>query len=176
MPDQTITGGCLCGSVRFEVKDRFLYAGYCHCSQCRRFSGAASTPLGGIATEDLKITSGADKLSKYVKSPATTLAFCSVCGSSLYAEKPLFKTLHVRFGSLDRAPKLLPAAHMYVSSAPSWAPIVDDLPQFDDLADPATRAKFMSQFSGIFAHMQLTLPEVDASDPSPSPPVRAEES
>ena len=155
MSDHVIAGGCLCGAVRFAIKDRVLYAGYCHCSQCRRFSGTASTALGGIAAEDLTITSGADLLARYVKSPATTLVFCSICGSSLYAEKPLFGTLHLRYGCLDKPPTLLPTVHMYASSAVSWAPIVDDMPRFDDLGDTATRKRFMDHFTLIFDQLRL---------------------
>jgi hypothetical protein len=38
---EVVTGGCLCGAVRFEVELPFRRANACHCSRCRRHSGSA---------------------------------------------------------------------------------------------------------------------------------------
>ena len=43
-----LTGSCLCGAVRYEVADAFEYAANCHCSKCRRTTGAACKPFAGI--------------------------------------------------------------------------------------------------------------------------------
>ena len=36
-----VTGGCICGSVRYEINAPAISTGYCHCSCCRKFSGSA---------------------------------------------------------------------------------------------------------------------------------------
>ena len=48
-----LTGRCLCGAIEYSVPDRFQYPGYCHCSDCRKFSGSSFSVIGGIPTEDL---------------------------------------------------------------------------------------------------------------------------
>jgi aspartate racemase len=55
-----IRGGCLCGGVRYEVRGAFLRAGHCHCSRCRRHSGAAVGTQGRVRREDFTLLSGAE--------------------------------------------------------------------------------------------------------------------
>ena len=57
-----LEGGCLCGAVRFSVDDAFRYALNCHCSQCRRATGAAFKPFAGIERAKLRVVSGEDEL------------------------------------------------------------------------------------------------------------------
>jgi len=59
---RTLKGKCLCGTVRYEAADQFLYSLNCHCSNCRRATGAAFKPFAGIERGKLKVTSGADHL------------------------------------------------------------------------------------------------------------------
>src|SRR5438105_11753662 len=103
-----ISGRCLCGTFEYEVNDNFKYSGFCHCSDCRRFSGSASSAMAGIANEEFNVTKGAEAIKTYFKSEKTVLAFCGNCGSSLYAEKPKRGMLHLRLGTLNEAPTLRP--------------------------------------------------------------------
>ena len=60
MPDdRMLTGSCLCGAVGYEVADAFGYALNCHCSGCRRATGAAFKPFGGIERERFRLTDAA---------------------------------------------------------------------------------------------------------------------
>lgn len=128
---RTIQGRCLCGSVEYEVPDDFKYAGFCHCSDCRRFSGSASSAIGGIPTGALRIVRGDESIATYKKSAATVLAFWRSCGSSLYAEEPLRGMIHLRLGTLNEAPSLAPQFHSYVGSKAAWDIINDGLQQFE---------------------------------------------
>ena len=58
MPDLPLTGGCLCGQVRFEVTRPPVMAGYCHCSRCPRRTGTAAAVSARIAPDSLRILSG----------------------------------------------------------------------------------------------------------------------
>lgn len=131
-----LTGRCLCGAVQYTVPDALQYSGYCHCSDCRRFSGSAFSAMGGVALAELRILQGAERIGRYVKSAQTVLCFCRDCGSSLYAEKPLRGMAHLRLGTLDEAASLAPQFHSYVDSKAGWYPILDGLPQH-----PAGRGK-----------------------------------
>ena len=130
-----LKGRCLCGEIQFTVKDEFLYAGYCHCSQCRHYSGASGSAIGGVAMDALALESGKDSISRYQKTEDSILCFCSKCGSSLFGEKPQSGLVHIRYGSLDDSPTILPQAHMHTSSKAAWYEILDDLPQFTELPE-----------------------------------------
>lgn len=127
----TLSGRCLCGAIEFSVVDDFRYSGYCHCSDCRRFSGSASSAMAGTIPENLRIIQGQDHIATYAKSEDTVLAFCRTCGSSLYALKPRRHMVHLRLGTLNEAPSLAPQFHSYVGSKAPWDHINDDLPQFN---------------------------------------------
>ncbi|MGZ3691233.1 MAG: GFA family protein, partial [Pseudobdellovibrio sp.] len=53
-----ISGQCLCEAVGYEVVNDFKYALNCHCSKCRRATGAAFKSFGGIESSKLKIVKG----------------------------------------------------------------------------------------------------------------------
>ncbi len=126
-----LRGQCLCGSVKFEVEDQFLYSGYCHCGECR-LAGSGGTPIGGIEKVKFAITSVEDTLASYSKSSASKFYFCSHCGSSVFSEKPEAGLMHVRYGALIDSPSLKPQAHMYVASKADWYELDDELPKFEE--------------------------------------------
>lgn len=128
-----ITGGCLCGGVRYEVRGPFLRAGHCHCSRCRRHSGAAASTQGRVRREDFVLLSGADLVRVYRPDGGSVKAFCSVCGSSLFGGSwPEGDEVSIRFGTLDGDPGIRPQFHTFVGSKALWDEIQDDLPQYDE--------------------------------------------
>jgi hypothetical protein len=80
------TGGCLCGSVRFEIKSPIRNIVYCHCSQCRKAQGSAFATNGVVSTADFDIVSGADSLTGYESTPGQTKYFCKICGSPILSK------------------------------------------------------------------------------------------
>ena len=77
-------------------------------------------------------------LREYESSPGKHRAFCSRCGSPIYARLAENRdTLRIRLGSLDTPFAKQPRAHTWVSDKASWEPIDDQLPQFDQWADPS---------------------------------------
>ena len=128
---RVLNGSCLCGTVHYEVEDQFLYSLNCHCSECRRTTGAAFKPFAGIQREKLQITAGADRLMLYGEDSGHD-AHCGRCGSLLYSLVKQATTLHVTLGTLMDAPSIRPSAHIFVGSKAPWYTITDDLPQYDE--------------------------------------------
>jgi len=62
MLEPPLTGGCLCGGVRFEVTEPLRDAGYCHCTRCQRRTGNAASVSGGIVPGSLRVVSGDELL------------------------------------------------------------------------------------------------------------------
>jgi hypothetical protein len=128
----TITGGCLCGAVRYEVTGPFLRAGHCHCSRCRKHSGAAVLTQGRVRREDFRLLSSEENLRVYRPAEgAAVKAFCVLCGSSLFGGTwPEGPEVSIRLGSVDGDPGIRPQVHTFVDSRAPWDEITDDLPQY----------------------------------------------
>lgn len=75
-----VTGGCLCGAVRFSatLPDRNL--SFCWCSQCRR---QVSGPLICVS-EAVQWTITSGRAETYRASTSASRGFCARCGSTLY--------------------------------------------------------------------------------------------
>ena len=128
----TITGGCLCGAVRYEVDGPFLRAGHCHCSRCRKHSGAGLLTQGRVRREDFRLLSGEESLRVYRPAEgAAVKAFCVLCGSSLFGGTwPEGPEVSIRLGSVDGDPGIRPQYHTFVDSRAPWDEITDELPQY----------------------------------------------
>ncbi len=126
-----VTGGCLCEGVRYEVEPPFLRANHCHCSRCRKHSGAAVCTQARVPKDRFRLLRGADLIRVYGKGQGAVKAFCATCGSSLFGgDWPDGDQVSIRMGSLDGDPGIRPQCHTYVDSRAPWDEITDDLPQF----------------------------------------------
>ncbi len=128
---RTLGGSCECGAVTYAVADAFLYALNCHCSLCRRSTGAAFKPLAGIERTKLRVTRGEDDI-LIVGSPGWHDERCKLCGSLLFAVVREGAFAHVAMGTLVDSPTIRPTAHIFVGSKAPWFTITDDLPQYDE--------------------------------------------
>lgn len=128
----SLDGMCLCGAVRYVVQDEFLYAMNCHCAKCRRATGSAFKPFGGIERHKLRVTHGEDDLLIYGDAQAAHDVHCRKCGSLLYSVVREGAFVHVTFGTLVDAPSLHPTAHIFVASKAPWYSITDRLPQHEE--------------------------------------------
>lgn len=131
-------GSCLCGAIRYEVSGELGDFGYCHCTSCRKASGTGHGANAPVDRENFRVVSGAQVVREYESSPGKFRAFCSTCGSPLYAylaSSP--DVLRLRLGSLDTPFTKQPKAHTFVSDKAPWEPIADDIPQFSEWASKA---------------------------------------
>ena len=117
--------------VEYEAADEFSYALNCHCSICRRSTGAAFKPLAGIELNKLRITKGQDNV-LIVGAPGWHEKRCKLCGSLLFAVVRDGAFAHIAMGSLRDAPTARPTAHIFVGSKAPWFTITDDLPQYQE--------------------------------------------
>jgi hypothetical protein len=132
--DNPLLGSCLCGGVRFEVTAPFLWANHCHCSRCRKHSGAAGGTQGRVPRAGFRLLAGEDLIRVFNPDDGRAKAFCSVCGSSLFGgDWPDGDEVAIRFGSLDGDPGIRPEFHLHVASRAPWEELADDgLPRYDD--------------------------------------------
>lgn len=138
MPELPLTGGCLCGGVRFEVAEPLVAATYCHCTRCQRRTGSAAAASGRVAPGSLTITEGRELVTAYQPSEGFAKDFCGRCGSALWARNPDDAEMRfVRLGTFDADPGIRPSARQFVAYAAAWEPIPDDgLPQYPERRPP----------------------------------------
>lgn len=126
-PAAPVRGGCLCGGVRYAVTAPFLRANHCHCSRCRKHTGAAASTQGRVPREAFALLAGADLIRVYRPGDGMVKAFCTACGSSLFGGSwPDGREVSIRLGTLDDDPGISPQFHNYVADAPPWLPVPDD--------------------------------------------------
>ncbi|MEI4470218.1 GFA family protein [Frigidibacter sp. MR17.24] len=130
-----LRGGCLCGAAGFEVADDFGYALNCHCSQCRRATGAACKPFAGIARAALRPVQGEGVLRVNGAPDGAHDVFCGACGSLLWSVVREGAFVHVPLGVLIDPPSIRPQAHIFTGSKAPWHEITDALPQFEGFPD-----------------------------------------
>jgi hypothetical protein len=122
-----LTGGCLCGGVRFEVTAPLGPAGYCHCTRCQRRTGAAASPQARVEPGSVTVTAGTHLLRAYEPDDGFAKVFCSACGSSLWSVRPGDEgPWSVRLGAFDADPGVRPSHRQHVESAAPWEPIPED--------------------------------------------------
>src|SRR3954447_180899 len=115
--ENPLQGSCLCGGVRFEVTASFLWANHCHCSRCRKHSGAFGQTQGPAPREGFRLRQGEDLIAVHRPGDGRVKAFCSVCGSSLFGnEWPEGDEVAIRFGALDGDPRIRPEFHVFPSA------------------------------------------------------------
>ena len=125
-----ITGGCLCGKVRYEITGPLLKADHCHCSMCRRQHGAAFATYADFNPDEFNWVAGEAQLKVYEVASGAGWCFCSECGASL-AGTENGRVTSIALGTVEGDPGIKPAAHIYVGSKAQWYAINDNIPQFD---------------------------------------------
>jgi|SRR5579872_4166987 len=123
---KTITGGCMCGGVRYEVHGPLRDIVACHCTQCRRASGHFVTATA-CRRKAFKLAS--DRTLKwYVAVPGHRRGFCGECGSVLFFEEVGGERVSIAAGSLDEPQGLKVAAHIFTSEAGDYYEIDPAVP------------------------------------------------
>ena len=105
---ETMTGGCQCGRVRYEVEITTDDAYWCHCRMCQKATG-------GIAAAFVQVESPITWLGEpdwYDSSPVAKRPFCAKCGTPLgFAWKATSTSQDLTVGSFDDPSRFKPAAH-----------------------------------------------------------------
>ena len=127
MADLPLTGGCLCGGVRFRVDAPLVVATYCHCTRCQRRTGTAASAQARIQPGSLTVTRGEELIRTYAPPDGFPKLFCGACGSALWSRSPDDPDImSVRLGAFDGDPGIRPSLRQFVAYAASWEDIPDD--------------------------------------------------
>lgn len=135
-----ITGGCLCGKVRYTVAvDQPTAARQCWCRVCQYLSAGGGAVNAAFPKEAIAITGAmTDYVSVADSGSVMHRRFCSACGTPLFSEaEPRPQVIFVRVGTLDDPSLGAPAALIWTKSAPSYACFDPALPKIEGQPPPA---------------------------------------
>lgn len=135
---ETLTGGCLCGSVRYTLKPGYRMKPYaCHCTDCQKRTGTAFSSHMAVMEKDIELTGELDEGHFVQPSGAnSTIIGCARCKSRIYAKNDRHPGMvSLRWGTLDSSKDMSPQAHFWVSSKQPWIVIPDDVPALDTQPD-----------------------------------------
>lgn len=122
-------GRCFCGFVRYQAGGAPFNETSCHCSICRRTSGAPFVAWFSVRSSDFRFLAG--EPSTLRSSDHGTRTFCPRCGTPLTFRSSHFPDeVDVTIASLDSPESVRPKDHTRVSAKLSWVELDDGLPQF----------------------------------------------
>jgi hypothetical protein len=127
----TITGGCHCGAIRYQVEGDVIVHALCHCIDCRRHSGAPMVGWTMYRQEAVKVTKGTPKV--YASSESGRRQFCGDCGTGLFYvnEQMLPGIIDIQSATYDDPGTVPPQAQIQVADRIGWMKSAHELPEFE---------------------------------------------
>ena len=134
-------GVCLCGSIAFEISGALPDLYQCHCSLCRKQSGAMSNAATIVRATQLTWLKGQDKIKTWIKDTGFRTDFCSECGTPVpnpLRDKPYY---WIPMGLLDSSADSAIKLHLHLGSKADWdkGPLMgiqyDESPSLEHLLD-----------------------------------------
>jgi len=127
-----LTGGCMCGAVRYELTSDPFDCGWCHCRTCQLNSGAPAMVFASVPHGDLVWTKGADRVRSVRSSNFGHREFCGACGTPLLMKVDhQSETADLSVATLDEPGAVSPGFHIFWGSRIAWAEPKDELPRHE---------------------------------------------
>lgn len=133
---QVHEGGCFCGEIRYRARGTPSGPSICHCSICRRASGAPMVAWATFPTSDIEWVKGAPR--RFKSSSKAERSFCADCGTALtftFVKTP--DRTDVTLASLDRPERITPLDHIFTTTRIPWVRLADGLPTFPEDRTPS---------------------------------------
>jgi len=125
-----IRGSCICGAIRFEI-EKVRALTHCHCTNCRKLTGASFATYAHVAKNRFRFTAGEDQIEQFESAPGSYRNRCKTCGCLAPGQAPYLETVSIPAGLLDDDPGVKPMLHVFTSSKAPWWDIQDGLPQHE---------------------------------------------
>jgi hypothetical protein len=126
-----IKGSCLCGNISLQIDGEVRNARFCHCVNCRKFSGTGYAAWGLVRADQLTVSAPDFQVTKF-DSGGGLRAFCSSCGAPLWYEPagmPQYRGIPL--GVIDEGQVPKPAMHVWAKSKVDWISMPTDCPVYE---------------------------------------------
>jgi hypothetical protein len=130
-----ITGGCLCGQLRYQAEGEPMFAGLCFCADCRKASGSGFVPFMGFSADVVRIE-GRVSQSRTVsfRGGEAVRNHCPDCGSLVFGGIVGVDQEHTIYaGSLDDPSQFAPTIAIFTRDRPDWAGLPPGLSAFETM-------------------------------------------
>jgi hypothetical protein len=128
-----ITGGCLCGAVRYEADGEPVIALHCHCRDCQRASGTGHVPIMVMRKPQVSVSGRTRSFAVTGGSGHKAVRhFCPACGSLQFGTPEMdtsFFTIYA--GTLDDPSVFKPSYAQFTRSRPEWDRIAASIPEHE---------------------------------------------
>lgn len=122
-----LTGGCLCGEVRYAAQGEPINVRVCHCRLCQRAIGAAFNARALYAVDKVSVSG---PVGTAHSSEGLKRGFCTRCGTTIFSKREALGIMGLTSGSMDDSSGFVPSDHIWVSSKQPWLKLDDGLPQY----------------------------------------------
>jgi len=125
-----LSGGCLCGSIRYTILQQPILAYTCNCRFCQKDTGTAYRSALAILNENVELI-GKDFSVYTYKSVEHGRElyknFCPVCGTTISLKTERFPERQViMIGTLDDPSQIELSTHMFAEEAFDWVEFPKD--------------------------------------------------
>jgi hypothetical protein len=133
-----ITGGCLCGKIRYSANVEPAFTGVCHCGDCQKFTGSAFAVVVAVPKAALSVQGELSTFSKPGDSgKPIERRFCPECGSAITDEAAVMPDIvMISAGTLDDPSWVKPVMQIYCDSAQPWVQLGGGLQSFPKMPMP----------------------------------------
>lgn len=133
IPAPPLEGGCLCGAVRYTLSARPKAINACHCTDCRKATGAGAAIFLHMPSEAIAVTGAMASFRKTADSGREIDIFrCAACGTRLWHRPVTYPQLSfVCTGALDEVNWVVPTSHIWVASGTPTDTVTPDAISFD---------------------------------------------
>ncbi len=132
MPSFPQAGGCLCGDVRYSLREDPVTVYACHCTDCQTETGSGFYLSVVMKADALEYTKGElDRCEVQLPDGRKKGAFyCGRCKTKVGGASALPGIASVDGGSLDDTSWLAPAGHIWTRSAQPWIRLPEESLRF----------------------------------------------
>jgi hypothetical protein len=126
-----ITGGCLCGKVRYVAQGEPQFSVNCHCRVCQKITGSGYTPVAAFSTAQVGIDGSIRYFERSGDSGCKVWeGFCPECGARLTGKAETMPgLLLIQAGSFDQPDLFRPTMDIYTAKAAHWDAMDPALPK-----------------------------------------------
>ena len=127
-----ITGGCLCGKIRYTLNQPVQNIIACHCTNCQKASGSGMSHNTPVPSSAVTFTAGQPKVFADTAQSGNKLyrAFCADCGSPIYSQREKTPEMMViKVGTLDSSDVMKLIMNIWTDSARPWVHIDSEIEQ-----------------------------------------------
>ena len=120
-----LTGGCMCGAVRYRAAGQPERVGICHCATCRKNTGAPFSAFAVYPRARVTFVSGDTGF--FCSSAEVKRHFCRECGSPVFGEASDSDEMELYLGSFDEPERLRPEYELWTIRRQPWLPDMPEL-------------------------------------------------